>query len=717
MPTSFRDLSLKVKIPACIVGAVIAVAISTGSLATYFAGVSLFDEVDSKLGAVAVEKAAGVSRYLSSLEQDIKTVATSEMTVAALHAFENGWRGLGAEPKARLRQDYITANPFPTGEKDKLVSASSTNSYNEAHGRYHPWFHQFLQERGYYDIFLFDRSGNLIYTVFKELDYATNLEQGQYKDTDLGNAYRASKEAQAGQVHYFDFKPYAPSHGAPAAFLGTPITDASGGNVGVLVFQMPIDRLNQVAEKTAGLSGSGNTFLVGEDRLLRSDLASTAESEILTMVYDNEAVEAGLAGETGVTTIVADGEHFHAAYVPVEFHGTTYVVVAQELTATVMSGVKELTWKLLIVTAILIAAFALFGYWIARSITSPIDHAVDDMQSLAAGILERPVQGLDRLDEVGDIAKALEIFKTNALAAKQSEAEQERRDLAAKEQRRQDVLALADQFEKQIGEVANAVVQANVQLSQSAQDLTQSSGRANQQISAVSAATAESTIGAESIASAIGQLNAASREIAQQIEATSSATRDAVNRTQSADAQVNTLVECADKIGEIVALISEIAEQTNLLALNATIEAARAGQAGSGFTVVASEVKNLAQQTAAATDDIARQVKAIQGATGDTVTSIREIRSTIESVDNSSSTVAAAVQEQSVTVDEITRTVNDAANSSADVSERCTDMSDAAAQTGLSVASVTMAADNLKQHGDSLKSKVDSFLSQVRNSA
>ena len=226
---------------------------------------------------------------------------------------------------------YIEENPHPTGQKENLVAASDGSAYSRIHAYYHPWFREFLRERGYYDVFLFDVDGNLVYSVFKELDYATNLLEGRWSRTDLGNAFRAARDnPTAGHQSFFDFLPYEPSHGAPASFISSPVLDERGRFVGALVFQMPIDRLNTLMQASSGLGETGEVFIVGRDHLRRSDSRFTTESLILEQKVENPAIEQALAGEVGIYEgIGISGEAAVKAYRPLDFAGVRWALAAE----------------------------------------------------------------------------------------------------------------------------------------------------------------------------------------------------------------------------------------------------------------------------------------------------------------------------------------------------------------------------------------------------
>ena len=282
MISRLKNLSIALKLPMMIVGAGGLVGICIGFAAYWNAAGTLESEARVRLAALLESRKASLGDYLGSIEEDLQSVASNPMTGQALAAFRDGWHELDGNPEETLQRLYINENPNPVGSKENLDAASDGSYYSEAHAAYHPWFRQFLRARGYYDIFLFDLEGNLVYTVFKELDYATNLDTGKYRNTDLGNAFRAARDNASSDFEaFFDFKPYAPSNGAPASFISTPILDVDGQAQGVLVFQMPIDRLNEVVQQSAGLGATGQTFLVGEDGLMRTDSRFADESTIL----------------------------------------------------------------------------------------------------------------------------------------------------------------------------------------------------------------------------------------------------------------------------------------------------------------------------------------------------------------------------------------------------------------------------------------------------
>ena len=273
---------------------------------------------------------------------------------------------------------------------------------------------------------------------------------------------------------------------------------------------------------------------------------------------------------------------------------------------------------------------------------------------------------------------------------------------------------IADTFEANVKTVVDAVTASATQLQSTAQSMTATAEETNRQASSVAAASEQASANVQTVASASEELSSSIAEIARQVAESSHMSNDAAEQARNTNTQVESLAAAAQKIGEVVNLISDIAEQTNLLALNATIEAARAGEAGKGFAVVASEVKSLASQTAKATEEISGQIGSIQTATTDAVAAIREIAKTIESLSEIASTIAAATEQQGAATQEIAGSVQQAASGTTEVSNNIAGVTQAASEAGASASQVLDAANGLTQQSDNLRAEVDRFLGEVR---
>jgi methyl-accepting chemotaxis protein len=256
------------------------------------------------------------------------------------------------------------------------------------------------------------------------------------------------------------------------------------------------------------------------------------------------------------------------------------------------------------------------------------------------------VPGIDRRDELGEMARTMEVFKKNGLEVERLKADQQAAELRAAQQRKADMTRLADDFEAAVGEIVGTVSSASTQLEASAGTLTSTAVRSQKLATVVATASEEASTNVQSVASATEELTSSVNEISSQVQESARMANEAVDQARKTNDRVSELSKAAARIGDVVELINTIAGQTNLLALNATIEAARAGEAGRGFAVVASEVKALAEQTAKATGEIGQQISGIQAATQESVGAIREISGTIEKLSEISSTIAAAVEEQ-----------------------------------------------------------------------
>ena len=712
-----KNTHISVKLPVTIVllTLVLVATAVTGFIASYSATDALHEEAANKLTALGQSRKLAISRYLASINEDIQTLSENEIVYSALDAFAAAKKNVSGDLTETLQRLYITDNEHPTGEKHKLDYATDGSDYSAAHKRFHPWFRKFLLARGYYDIFLIDPAGDVIYTVFKELDYVTNMMTGKYKDTDLANAFRAGSEIKDGDsVAFFDFRPYAPSHGAAASFISKPVRAADGSLLGVLVFQMPIDRIDKVMQVSAGMGESGETYLVGEDFLMRSDSRFSEESTILKTKVDGPTVRAALAGRAGVETVLDyRGIPVVSAYDSITFEGTTFAVMSEIDVEEVDIPVRTLRWLIIGSGFAILLVVSFIGLTFARSLTSPISAMTAAMGKLAAEQMNTEVPARDREDEIGKMAAAVQVFKTNMIRARELDAEQEQQR-AARERRAENVDRLTQAFDQQVGQILNGVSSGATEMESLATQMAQTAKQTSMQSTMAAGASEETTANVQSVATAADQLSSSINEIGQQVTHSTSIANNAVNQARQTHDTVQGLVESASKIGEVVSLITDIAEQTNLLALNATIEAARAGEAGKGFAVVASEVKNLANQTAKATDEIGTQITNIQKETELAAGAIENITSTIEEIDGISSSIATAIEEQGAATGEIAHNVVEASSGTKEVSGIIVKVNGAADETGEAANVVLDATRNLGRQTEELKNLVNLFLEDVR---
>jgi methyl-accepting chemotaxis protein len=356
----------------------------------------------------------------------------------------------------------------------------------------------------------------------------------------------------------------------------------------------------------------------------------------------------------------------------------------------------------------------LIAFFVARGIIGPLSGLNSGMKELAGGNFDVIVSGLDRKDELGEMAGTVEVFKKSGLEVERLKAEQGAAEQRTAQQRKADMIKLADGFEAAVGEIIETVSSASTELEASAGTLTKTAERAQEITTTVAAASEEASTNVQSVASATEEMASSVNEISRQVQESARMANEAVDQARKTNDRVGELSKAAARIGDVVELINTIAGQTNLLALNATIEAARAGEAGRGFAVVASEVKALAEQTAKATGEIGQQISGIQAATLESVNAIKEISGTIEKLSEISSTIAAAVEEQGAATQEISRNVQQAAQGTMQVSSNITDVQRGASETGSASSQVLSAAKSLSGDSNRLKLEVGKFLNSVR---
>ncbi|MEQ8816766.1 MAG: Tar ligand binding domain-containing protein [Thalassobaculum sp.] len=352
---------------------------------------------------------------------------------------------------------------------------------------------------------------------------------------------------------------------------------------------------------------------------------------------------------------------------------------------------------------------ALIALSTIRAISRPLERLIAAMGEIANGNYDNRIE-IERRDEIGQALEHLVGMQTKLEETRQ----EEQRATREKEARASRLTALTSGFDAEISAVLKTVASASTELQSTAASLTATAEQTSQQALAVSAAAEEAGANVQTVASASEELSSSISEIGSQVRQSTDIANRAKDEADQANVRVKGLASAAQQVGEVVTLISDIAAQTNLLALNATIEAARAGEMGKGFAVVAAEVKNLAAQTARATEEISAQIATIQSATTESVHSIEGIAKVIEEVNQISTMIASAVEQQSAATLEIARNVQEAANGTGEVTRNIAGVKQAAGDTGAAASQVLASSSELSQQSESLRAQVERFLSDVK---
>ena len=445
----------------------------------------------------------------------------------------------------------------------------------------------------------------------------------------------------------------------------------------------------QIDRLLAHGAGPGNVFDLREAEL-------TAENEAQALLAKSREASEGLAKE--VDKLVKSAEEGLAA-------GT------ESSQAAIENGKY---WLVVLATASFVFAGAIAWLYVGRNLVRRLTAVAVSMRAIADGKLDTEVK-VSGSDEITEMAKTLSVFRDGLAEVERANAKIEQERETAARERREAMVKLADDFEASVMSVVESVTSASQEVQTSSMSMTDTAKGASGKADAAGSAAERAATNVQTVASAAEELASSIKEIGRQVNQSSTIAARAVEKGQQTNEQVESLSAAAQKIGEVVELITDIAEQTNLLALNATIEAARAGEAGKGFAVVASEVKGLATQTAKATEDIAGQIRDIQTATRDAVTAIKDITTTISEIDSIGTAIAAAVEEQSSATQEISRNVQEAASGAQQAGANITGVHEAIGETSSAADHMLGASTTLAEQANGLKVQVTDFLKQVRS--
>ena len=703
-----------------------------GTIAYNASSVSLEDAARNSLVSVRNAKKSEVESYFGTIRGQLSTYSANRMVINAMQDFDSAFQQVPAEvddkviggledyyvnqfgqqyndknPNVNIQPQtlmsrlnertlalqslYISENPNPLGEKDNLDRADDTSLYSATHGKYHRYIRQFLQTFGYYDIFLVNLDGYIVYSVFKELDYATNLINGPYSNSGIGRAFHAGNTlGDRNDVAIDDFQKYLPSYDDAAAFFSSPIFEGDK-KVGVLIMQAPIDRLNAVMTSNeswtdVGLGESGETYIVGDDGLLRNDsrfliedkvsyleaLRTVGEPNIERITAKSTSIGLQSVSTPGTKASLAGQEGFDifpdyrnvpvlSAYTPLNIPGLNWVLLAEideaEAFATAISIRNSIIQNSILVGLGILIIVAVGAVFLIRSITNPLSKLQQTIASVTEGDLSvrAELKSGDELEELGNAFDNMLEDKLNTMATAEKDNEQlndsviDLMDAASRLADRDLSIAIpvAEDVTGPVGDALNMMREETGRVLGQIRDIAEQVEEASNTVKSQSDTVTNAATGEqETIKSTIerlGAVNTSMQNVADLAETCNKLATDAMKSTQEAaqtvsenvigmgnvretisetEKRIKRLGERSQEIGSIVNIINTIAERTHVLALNASMQAAAAGEAGKGFAVVADEVQRLAESSRESTQQISGLVGNIQTETAEAMTTM-----------------------------------------------------------------------------------------------
>lgn len=407
--TFIRNMRVSLKLPLIIVGLCLATVIATQAPVLLDLRKMLVADAERMLDEVRDGRIQAVRDWYERIETDLAEQAGKPTVQKALSEFDRAYGEIPGDASAYLKANYITGNPNPAGQKQLLNMAGDGSSYSEAHAKYHPVMRTLMEARGYYDVFLFNNDGDLVYSVFKEVDYATNFRTGPWAGSGLGEVFRGAAGLPQGAPAFFvDFAPYAPSNGAPASFAARPVFDARGQRLGILAVQMSVDTLNAAALHVSTANETVDSYLIGADGLLRSEASQTPETDILKTRAGGDYYRAGLDGDSGhMMATGLSGESAVVSYGAVTLGDVSWVLAASMSEDELYAPLREMTRFALVLSLVILASSTGLGLLMAREFTGPLGKVSAQVEAIQNRDKDGATLIVARRDEIGRISRAL----------------------------------------------------------------------------------------------------------------------------------------------------------------------------------------------------------------------------------------------------------------------------------------------------------------------
>jgi methyl-accepting chemotaxis protein len=681
--------ALKSKLPAMVVGLSLLVAVALQTSTYVSDGSRNIADLEEQFNEALQVRRDDVQFWLAQHETYLRVLGASPSIQEATQAFSTAWTQIPGDPVSALQAAYVTNNPYPKGERQRLVEVAGTLGYFREHARYQGTIDVWRSLFGQYDVFLVNLTGDVVYSDYKEADFASNIVTGPYADTGLGEVYAAALAGPAGEVHISGVAAYAPSDGVPAMFMAMPVTGADGKTIGVVAVQLPFHELTaMVIGREDALGETGDVFLVDESMTALTGSRFEERFTALQSLPETPHVAAVIQDGAGFfeDVTVMSGEIGVASGISFDGPNGTWGLITERDHSEVIAPVHQSLFQHLQISSIAAVLILGVGVVLARSITRPLDRVRARITEVAAGDLTGAVPALDRGDEIGQIARSL-----NGLREKLGLAEQREQDRETAQEAQRHVVdaltlglqslsagdltktldtpfdpvyeSLRHDFNttvERLGSIMMQVVDTSASIRNRSSEINRASEDLSRRTENQAAALEETAAALDELTASVKSAAEGAREVETIVRQARTEAEESGSVVQGAVDAMTEIERSSEQISQIIGVIDDIAFQTSLLALNAGVEAARAGDAGRGFAVVASEVRALAQRSSAA----AKEIKSLIGSStqhvgrgvdqvGRAGTALASIVDRVAHISSLVSDIASGASEQSTGLGEI----------------------------------------------------------------